>query len=501
MAYDRDEFIRLLTDYYNFCSRVFWDVPVAQAPAGGWPSINQETLAKLKRSDTVIDLLRNMPYIDYPGDSEHGYVREPLIMDNTYTVEYRREHIQKLIREGNIEGVAAPYTGQGAAIPPSSCAVIAVSRGRNGYHIILDTTDGYIYWGDPNGQHDEPWPELNSTLKQFEGDESNEWRQYGFNVYEPADFFALCKERFRELSWIGRQEDEMSVQRQGMGWEYESEPDSWSDSGDHISHNKLARKMKKAGWPGDGEGRGWDRAKFDMLLRGEYCLLCSEGFETSDDNEFAWLGYYQPLQLEQGSSELPKPRLYQPSVRVNIPRTHAACWTVVVCVLEHRGQSIDREWLSRFCRYLKHLTSSLPTMRHVSEPIFPQEGLFHIRDSDAESFAALHVEGNVGGQRKIGLPLPVDIIHLIYGLLDYGDRDSLQYATGVSPSPALWLERGRMYRDFKDSEYMTGMRTTHNLVGHIQRAFWNIHHHPDEFQHAVNYKLLWENVEKVFSYM
>lgn len=261
MAYDRDEFVRLLTDYYNFCNRVFWKATVVQPPFGGWPSINQETLANLKRNDTVIDLLRHMPYINY---SQNSLASAPLIMTNTPTTDYRREDVQKKIREGSIERLAAPITGRDPAIPPS-CAAIAICRNRNGYEVILDTNDGYIYWGEAGGQHDEHAPALNSTLEQFKDDKANEWR-YGFNVYEPADFFALCKERFRELSWIGIEQHDMSVMRRNMNWEYESEPDSDSDPEDDFSHNKLARKMKKAGWPGDGEGQGWDRDKFWRLV-------------------------------------------------------------------------------------------------------------------------------------------------------------------------------------------------------------------------------------------
>ena len=266
MAYDRDEFIRLLTDYYNFLTRVFWDATIVQPPAGGWPSINQETLANLKRDDTVIDLLRNIPYVDYPY---HGTqtVYAPLIMNCTPTVDYRREDVQRKIRDGEIERLAAPITGQDPAIPPS-CATIACCRNRNGYEVILDTHDGYIYWGEANGQHDEPAPELNSTLEQFRDDKANEWRFVGgVNVYKPVDFFALCKERYRDLSWIGLSPWDMSVVRRNMNWEYESEPDpDWSDPEDDLSQNKLGRKMRKAGWPGDGEGRDWDRAKFERLL-------------------------------------------------------------------------------------------------------------------------------------------------------------------------------------------------------------------------------------------
>ncbi|KAM0329314.1 hypothetical protein ACHAQA_004619 [Verticillium albo-atrum] len=262
MAYDRDEFVRLLTDYYGFCNRTFWTTTIEQAPPGGWPSVNQEALANLKRNDTVIDLLRHIPYPNYV---ENDLVHTSFIMADTPITDYRRMDVQKKIQEGCIEGLAAPITGRDPVIPPS-CAGIAICTSRHGYEVILDTDDGLVYWGDPNGQHDEPAPELNSTLKRFQGDEANEWRRAGFNVYKPADFFALCKERFRDMSWIGLGPSTMSVMRYNMGWEYESEPDSDSDPEDDFSHGKLARKMKKAGWPGDGEGRDWDRAQFERLV-------------------------------------------------------------------------------------------------------------------------------------------------------------------------------------------------------------------------------------------
>lgn len=189
-------------------------------------------------------------------------------MDETPPVDYRRDDVQKMIREGEIEGIAAPRTDQNPAIPPS-CAAIAISESRNGYWVVLDTDHGYIYWCDPNGQHDEVEPGLNNTLERLREDEKNEWRYYGCNVYEPADFFELCKERYRELSWIGIIPWTISVMRANMGWQYLSEPDpDISDPEDDASHGKIARKMKKAGWPGDGEGRHWDRAKFMRLCNG-----------------------------------------------------------------------------------------------------------------------------------------------------------------------------------------------------------------------------------------
>ncbi|KAF6813803.1 hypothetical protein CSOJ01_04368 [Colletotrichum sojae] len=239
MAYDRDDF----------------------APPGGWTEINQESLAALDKNDAVIDLLRHVPHVD-----GRSYPLEPFIIDDTPVVNYRSKKLQKEIREGEFTDITLSRAGTDPPLPPSSAA-IAICSNRNGYEVILDTEDGHVYWGDPIGNHDEKPPTLNSTLEErFRGDAANEWRLAGFNVYEPAGLLKLCKERFRELYWIGFGPLNLSVQRGNMGWEYESEPDpDWSDPEDDFSHNRLARKMKKVGWPGDGEGIGWDIEKFGRL--------------------------------------------------------------------------------------------------------------------------------------------------------------------------------------------------------------------------------------------
>ncbi|KAF4888045.1 hypothetical protein CGCF415_v014638 [Colletotrichum fructicola] len=145
-------------------------------------------------------------------------------MQDIPVIDYRNEDLQKKIREDCIEGLVMPITGQTRRSRPRA-----------------------------------------PTLERFRGDLANDWQLAGFNVHEPAEFFALCKERYRELSWIGPGPSEMSVIR-NMNWEYESEPGSDSDPEDDFSHNKMARKMKKAGWPGYGEERDWDRKRFERLL-------------------------------------------------------------------------------------------------------------------------------------------------------------------------------------------------------------------------------------------
>jgi hypothetical protein len=250
MAFNQVEFLTLLTDYYEFCSRVFWDNSVvAEAPNNGWPSITQSTMANLHKTDAIVDLLRHMPFVDFvEPDKAYG---KHVIMVNTRIQDYRSDEMQNRIRDGDLEYYVEPICNP---LPPS-CISFGNSNGRNGYNLVINTADGYVYWGDPNGQHDEPAPDLNTVVrKRYAGNEAERWRE-GFNVYRPCDFFALCKQRFRELRWIGLGTNEVEAVR--MNCDFDEADDEFMS---------LVRKMRRAGWPGDGEGRDWDRAAFQAAL-------------------------------------------------------------------------------------------------------------------------------------------------------------------------------------------------------------------------------------------
>jgi hypothetical protein len=163
---------------------------VQRAPAGGWPSINHGTLARLQKNGQAVELLCQLPYPDFDA-SQVAFT--PLIMDQTRVVDWRSEYIHALIRNDRLETKPEPFTNRDPSLTPS-CACIATSAGRNGYFVVVDNEDGYIYLGDPNGEYDEPESELNATLGRFNHDPGNKWRDSisGVNVYRPADFFALC---------------------------------------------------------------------------------------------------------------------------------------------------------------------------------------------------------------------------------------------------------------------------------------------------------------------
>ncbi|KAJ4323088.1 hypothetical protein N0V84_004488 [Fusarium piperis] len=102
MAFNQDDFVRLLTDCYEFCSRTFWDVAVQHAR----PSINHETLARLQKNDQVVELSRHLPYPEFNASQA---VFTPLIMDHTSIVDWRSEYTHALIRNESLEMKPEPY--------------------------------------------------------------------------------------------------------------------------------------------------------------------------------------------------------------------------------------------------------------------------------------------------------------------------------------------------------------------------------------------------------
>ena len=89
-SYDREEIIAMVTDFYQFLSKLPWIKPVdiLYPPERGWPNITNESFAFLGKNGEVIALLRHLPYIRMDGKSEY------LVALNTFPCDYRRDHFQ-----------------------------------------------------------------------------------------------------------------------------------------------------------------------------------------------------------------------------------------------------------------------------------------------------------------------------------------------------------------------------------------------------------------------
>lgn len=68
----RDELVTIISDYYHFLT-TFYLPPSALKlpPPGGWPNITAEVIKDLDKSPIVIDLIKNLPYIEQAPFNQH----------------------------------------------------------------------------------------------------------------------------------------------------------------------------------------------------------------------------------------------------------------------------------------------------------------------------------------------------------------------------------------------------------------------------------------------
>jgi hypothetical protein len=58
-----------LLDFYNFLALLPWLKPsdILEPPARGWPNISSDNFAPLHKNNTVIKLLKHLPYLRMDG--------------------------------------------------------------------------------------------------------------------------------------------------------------------------------------------------------------------------------------------------------------------------------------------------------------------------------------------------------------------------------------------------------------------------------------------------
>jgi hypothetical protein len=140
--YSRDETVSAIKSFYEFLTTLPGLLPSAiqDAPPNGWPEIDPNTLAPLKKNEAVIDLLRHIPYID--NNNSRGTVE---IAYKTLALQFNRPAKKRPIDFSKLEGSYIPV---GCELPEH---VVALTKGGEyGSWLLLDTQEGkllqiYIY--------------------------------------------------------------------------------------------------------------------------------------------------------------------------------------------------------------------------------------------------------------------------------------------------------------------------------------------------------------------
>lgn len=259
-VYSRDECVAAIRDYYEFLAGMFMNPGyIIEPPSDGWPEINTESARGLGKTDTVIDLLRHLPYIANRPFSNHPQgLPGGIFIDWKNTIEQLKvgkahPGNELLISEGEEERFIGKV--------PRYCIGL-VDGGLllgNGIPdvILLDTRSGVVYWMDcppriittaapspsylvyplhgemlgtneesklkhqsrDHDDEDKKWDENSEQVAGFEYDNENEDSDDNENEdsddYEDPDllwgecwpvrhFFEMLKNQFRQLNFIAK---------------------------------------------------------------------------------------------------------------------------------------------------------------------------------------------------------------------------------------------------------------------------------------------------------
>jgi hypothetical protein len=121
--YSRDDTVAALLGFYRQILKLPYidESDLITPPASGWNSIDEEALRAQGKTDSVIDLLRHLPYIHAPRRDG------PIIAYDTVCTDYTVDSTHFLEDEYPL---------------PGHCVYLTEGEGREGYCLILDTERG-----------------------------------------------------------------------------------------------------------------------------------------------------------------------------------------------------------------------------------------------------------------------------------------------------------------------------------------------------------------------
>jgi len=139
--YSRDELVEELTSFYKLLIRLY--LPVSSLnipPKDGWPEITAERYAFLKKNDTVIDLMKHLPYIHQ--DSIFGAMNT--IYPMATCVQYNGPYLQKTMSYEHPNKEAVDPVEEFTVIPAHVLTIAMETSGADGFWWFADTERGTI---------------------------------------------------------------------------------------------------------------------------------------------------------------------------------------------------------------------------------------------------------------------------------------------------------------------------------------------------------------------
>lgn len=249
LVYSQEATVRAITSFYVFIKGIHSSAvgDILYPPPTGWPQITHVQSNSTGETYAATELLRNIPYF-CPEEMD-----TPCIMDLTQPIDYLTQWLPGSVEE------AGPDKQDEKEVLYEDCYMImplymvrlAKCR-RGGYDILIDTKRGVVIWWNKDCR----WQEDDhpGDVEPYGGDDIDEcfspeaWKV--MPTFRVETFFEMCKERFSTLRWVP------ILEEFGRGAVVQILPQYATE--DQLKRIQI---LKDAGWPGDGEGGGWDKVK------------------------------------------------------------------------------------------------------------------------------------------------------------------------------------------------------------------------------------------------
>ncbi|KAF2127847.1 hypothetical protein P153DRAFT_294859 [Dothidotthia symphoricarpi CBS 119687] len=191
VSYSRDATVAAIRDYYRFLVAMYLDESeVIEPPEGGWPSINSNTWENLDKTDTVISLLRHLPYI-----RDNGAVA----IDGAPDCNFANWQALALDPDGKKVKTYTELDPDEGSVPPH---VVGLTEGGEiSPFFLLDTKLGIVHWYECFSPIREDPRQVENSPEDWAPDEEAEWRDSGA-VWAIEDFFEVLKSHFRKLNFV-----------------------------------------------------------------------------------------------------------------------------------------------------------------------------------------------------------------------------------------------------------------------------------------------------------
>jgi hypothetical protein len=203
ISYSESASITAIGNFFKFLTAIYLDeATVKWPPEGGWPSVTVNAFKSLNKSERVVSLLRQIPYMHDLGRSDDKELPqgapEANFCDWTQYAESsgHRSSTQvnewKLLTEGSVWERTTP-----------DIIGLLVAGQDDSAPILLDTKYGIAYWpGCPDQiRHETRQEQVQDDYDAWASKEEADWRGDS-PAWTITDFFAMLQEQSEQLRFI-----------------------------------------------------------------------------------------------------------------------------------------------------------------------------------------------------------------------------------------------------------------------------------------------------------